>query len=176
MSNHESLQLSQGAGHHHLLEVFLQRSGGRLTAPRRRILEEVYQVDGHFSGDDIFIRLRNTGSDISRASIFRTLPLLVRAGLLRESLTTERHKHYEHTWGHSHHEHLVCTRCGEVREFDNPRLEQLLRQIGEAAGYRIRDHKIEIFGLCEECRTISGRREMTVNGTTPVGVVTKENG
>ncbi len=133
------------------LQEYVERTGGRVTEPRRRILEEVYQADGHFSGDDIFVRLKNKGHDVSRASIFRTLPLLVEAGLLRESVTLERHRHFEHTWGHTHHEHLVCVECGGEEEFLDPYLEGRLTEIAEAHGHSARGHKVEIYGVCRNC-------------------------
>ncbi len=136
----------------HRLRAYVERYGGRLTGMRKLIVREVHATDCHFSGDDIFLRLRNKGHDISRASIFRTLPLLVDAGLLRVSLSTEKHRHYEHTLGHAHHEHLVCNRCGHVEEFHDPGLEVLLLEIAARSEYLASDHKVEVFGLCGVCR------------------------
>lgn len=135
------------------LQDYIQHGGGRITDARRLILEAIYETHSHFSGDDIFIRLNEKGHNVSRASIFRTLPLLVEAGLLRESISNERHKHYEHTWGHSHHEHLTCSECGQVTEFYDSNLENFLTEVADRYGYSISDHKIEIFGICQECRS-----------------------
>ena len=135
------------------LQDYIQHGGGRVTETRKLILEAIYETHSHFSGDDIFIRLNEKGYEVSRASIFRTLPLLVEAGLLRESVSNERHKHYEHTWGHTHHEHLTCSECGRVIEFYDPKLETLLTAIADQYDYSIRDHRIELFGVCQECRS-----------------------
>ena len=136
---------------------YIRHTGGRVTETRRLVLEAIYETHDHFSGDDIFILLKQKGHDISRASIFRTLPLLVDAGLLRESVSNERHKHYEHTWGHAHHEHLVCSECHQVVEFFDAGLENVLQEIADRHGYSISDHKIEIYGMCPQCR--SARQE-----------------
>jgi Fur family transcriptional regulator, ferric uptake regulator len=135
------------------LRDHVEHAGGRFTRTRRLILEAICDTHSHFSGDDIFIRLSEQGYSVSRASIFRALPLLVRAGLLRESVSTERPRHYEHTWGHSHHEHLICSECERVTEFDDPDLEELLEQIASRHGYAISDHRVEILGTCQECRS-----------------------
>ena len=135
------------------LQDYIQHGGGRVTETRRLILEAIYETHNHFSGDDIFIRLNEKGYEVSRASIFRTLPLLVEAGLLRESISNERHKHYEHTWGHTHHEHLICNECCQVMEFYDSNLENVLKEVADRYGYSISDHKIEIYGICPECRS-----------------------
>lgn len=137
----------------HRLQDYIHHGGGRITEARRLILEAIYETHGHFSGNDIFIHLNEKGHNVSRASIFRTLPLLVEAGLLRESISNERHKHYEHTWGHPHHEHLTCSECGKVTEFYDSNLESFLTAIADRYGYSITDHRIEIFGICQDCRS-----------------------
>ena len=132
---------------------FLRLRGFRTTPARKAILDAAYTIHGHFEAEDLFLKLRRQkGLKISRATVYRTLPLLVKCGLLREVLFTDKHSHYEHIWGHEHHEHLVCLDCGRVFEFQSPELEKVLDLAARNHRFRPSGHKVEITGYCEKCR------------------------
>ena len=103
-----------------MFRQFLDGDGLKFTPERRLILQEVFRNHRHFEADDIVIGLRNRGSRVSRASIYRTLHLLVGSGLLINVYSAEKHGHYEHTFGHDHHDHLICTECGRMIEISDP--------------------------------------------------------
>lgn len=127
-----------------------------LDAVGRVVLKEAYRANSHFSSEDMLARLREKGQDVTRSSLLRALPLLIEAGLLRETVAIERperFKQYEHTWDHEHHEHFICRKCGSVTEFQNEELERMLKGIAADLGGSTSDHKVEIFGVCAECRT-----------------------
>ena len=110
-------------------------------------------MKGHFEAEDLHYELRKKKEHrVSKASVYRTLPLLVEAGLLREVEFVDRHAHYEQISPADRHEHLVCTECGKVVEFRRPSVERTLRQVARDYGFDHESHKIEITGLCEECR------------------------
>lgn len=133
---------------------FLATKELKFTQERRLILEEVFRIHGHFEADDVALGLRERGERVSRASIYRTLPLLVESGLLRDVYSAEKHSHYEHVFGHRHHDHMICTSCGTAIEFSDPEIEALQDRICELHGFEAKSHKLEITGICDKCRGI----------------------
>jgi Fur family transcriptional regulator, ferric uptake regulator len=136
---------------------FLKGEGLKFTSERRRILEEVFRIHEHFEVDDIVIGLRGRGERVSRASVYRTMPLLVGSGLLRQVHSAEKHSHYEHIFGHDHHDHLICRECGRAIEFSNQEIEELQARVCGRHGFLPATHRLEIFGTCSKCRRKGGR-------------------
>ncbi|MEW6230397.1 MAG: Fur family transcriptional regulator, partial [Bacillota bacterium] len=108
--------------------------------------------------------LRDRGRRVSRASVYRTLPLLVKSGLLRDVHSSEKHSHYEHIFGHRHHDHLICTKCGRTIEFNSPMIEKLQTEICNQHGFWATGHKLEITGLCDACRAKEARNSTSRQG------------
>ncbi len=133
------------------LREFLRAQDLNFTRERRLILREVFDIHDHFEAEDVVERLRARGDSVSRASVYRTLPLLVNSGLLREVHSSDKCSHYEHVHGHEHHDHMICMQCGRILEFNDPELEHLEGVICRRARFQPRFHKLEIHGLCEEC-------------------------
>lgn len=139
----------------HETEAFrehLRSKGLRYTAEREAVLRAVVARKSHFDLEDIFADLRGKGVKVSRASIYRTLPLLLQSGLVEEVERTDKHAHYEHTYGNKHHDHMLCNSCGQVIEFYSPALEKLQDALCRSRGFRGASHTLEIRGLCRECR------------------------
>jgi len=135
---------------------FLGNRGLRLTAQRREILSEVLAMKGHFEAEDLHHQLRKKQSGrVSRASVYRTLPLLVEAGLLREVEFVERHTHYEKSASREEHSHLICTSCRKVIEFRHPSVERALQSVARKHGFEEHSRKVEVTGLCRGCRVSS---------------------
>jgi len=132
----------------------LHAAGLKCTPQRCEIFEEIVRMRGHFSAEELAerFRARKRGPAISRATVYRTLPLLVQCGLVREVIFTEKHSHYEVVYSREHHEHMVCTKCGRIIAFDDSELERAIRRIARAAGFAPVSHKIEVCGLCDKCR------------------------
>lgn len=131
---------------------YLRSKDLRFTPQRELILREVFSTHDHFQADDLFARLYIKDKRISRATVYRTLSLLAEGGFLREVISGERHGHYEHVLGHLHHDHLVCADCGRVIEFRNRKIEDLQRQVCKDHEFEPKTHRLEIEGLCKECR------------------------
>lgn len=131
---------------------YLKAGGLKLTPERGLILEAAFSTDNHFEVEDLLIKLRQQGDRVSKATIYRTLPLLVKSGLLREVVFGERHSHYEHVFGHKHHDHLICLCCGKIIEFANPSIENLQDKICKEHGFEAMGHRFEITGYCNECQ------------------------
>jgi len=130
----------------------LDAKGLRLTSQREMILSQALAMEGHFEAEDLHDRLRKKSGRVSKASVYRTLPLLVEAGLLREVEFVDRHAHYERVRSKDPHEHLVCTGCGKVIEFRRPSVERALEEVARRHGFEKKSHKVEITGLCGDCQ------------------------
>src|SRR3990167_7209227 len=124
----------------------------KLTAERQVILDRVFENHKHFEADELLVDLRLNDMKISKATIYRTLALLVKSGLLREVIFGERHAHYEHVYGHEHHDHLVCNNCGKIIEFTEHRIEKFQEVVCRMYKFKADSHRLQIQGLCEDCR------------------------
>jgi Fur family ferric uptake transcriptional regulator len=109
-------------------------------------------MEGHFEADDLAFRLRKKGSRISRATVYRTLPLLVKAGLLNRVIHGEKHQHYEHIHDEPQHDHLICLKCGGIVEFEEQSLREAEEKICGKHQFQPEKVVVEIFGYCKKCR------------------------
>ena len=130
----------------------LKEKGLKLTRERQLILNEVCNIKSHFEADDLLVKFRNRGQNISRASIFRTLKLLTECGLIRKVLMGENRSYYEYIYGSQHHDHLICLGCGKIIEFSNSKLEKLQQNVCREFGFKPTDHTLKILGYCKKCR------------------------
>jgi Fur family ferric uptake transcriptional regulator len=131
---------------------FLKDKGLRFTREREAIYNEVLKRRGHFDPEQLHMALRDKGGKVSRASIYRTLPLLLEAGVLEEVERTEKHAHYERTLGRDHHDHMLCLSCGKVIEFYSGEMEKLQEEICRREGFECVSHTLEARGYCRRCR------------------------
>jgi Fur family ferric uptake transcriptional regulator len=138
---------------------YLKSKELKFTKERETILDEILSHKGHFDLEEIYLGLRDKGSKVSRASIYRTVPLLVESGILEEVQRTDKHAHYELTYGSSHHDHMLCTECGKVIEFYSPSIEKLQDSLCRSRGFKGTSHTLEIRGVCKECRAKASRRK-----------------
>ncbi|MBN1553614.1 MAG: transcriptional repressor [Phycisphaerae bacterium] len=132
-------------------QQFLRRRGERITQPRRIILQRALQCRDHFRAEELAAALAQADRPVSRGTVYRTLGLLVEAGLLREIRDGDVHVHYEVTVGREHHEHMVCDRCGRFIEFSDADIAEQLDHACRKHNFHQRTHRIVIFGLCEKC-------------------------
>ncbi|MGE5237328.1 MAG: Fur family transcriptional regulator [Chloroflexota bacterium] len=130
---------------------FLSAKGFKSTRERDEIITEILDSEGHFNLDDLFLRLRAKGSKVSRASIYRTIPLLVESGLIEEVERGDKRSNYERVSSDSHHDHMICIRCGKVIEFFSPALESLQDELCTKESFTKVKHHMEILGYCAHC-------------------------
>jgi Fur family transcriptional regulator, ferric uptake regulator len=133
-------------------QTFLAAQGQKLTRERTGLLREIFSIHYHFEADELLFRMKEKGAKISRATVYRTLELLVKSGMVRRVHLGEDHYHYEHVRGDSHHDHLICTTCGSVIEFVDEDLERRQREICERKRFKPTFHNLQILGVCESCQ------------------------
>ena len=123
-----------------------------VTAQRLAIAEVVLTSDGHLSVDDIVQELASRGAAVGTATVYRTLEVMVRSGLVVERDFGEGFKRFEPARDVPHHEHLICTICGRVTEFRDERLERMTTLLADAHGFSRESHRLVIYGVCDRCR------------------------
>lgn len=133
-------------------QSFLQRQGLKLTNERSALVREIFARHYHFDADELLFTLKEKHIKISRATIYRTLDLLVRSGMVRRVHLGEDHYHYESVGQNSHHhDHLICTTCGDVVEFLDAKLEARKREICEQNNFKPTFNNLQILGVCGDC-------------------------
>lgn len=130
----------------------LQQQGQKLTSERAALVREIFSIHYHFEADELLFKMKEKGVKISRATVYRTLELLVKSNMVRRVHLGEDHYHYEHVSGNSHHDHLICTTCGGVIEFHDEALERLQLAICEKKKFTPTFHNLQILGVCDACR------------------------
>jgi Fur family ferric uptake transcriptional regulator len=133
-------------------QSFLEQSALKLTSEREALVREIFSTHYHFEADELLFKMKEKSLKISRATVYRTLELLVKSGLVRRVHLGEDHYHYEHVSGNSHHDHLICTACGTVIEFHDEALEQRQREICQRKKFTPTFHNLQILGICDACR------------------------
>ncbi len=133
-------------------ERFLHERDLRLTDARAAIVEAALSRHGHYPLDDLISDLKQRGIRGSKATVYRTLPLLAEAGIVQAAIVAGESKTYETTFGRQHHDHLLCRRCGKVVEFEFEAFEILQREVAARYGFRLEAHHHELVGSCPECQ------------------------
>lgn len=128
----------------------LDRAGYRLTAPRRRLAALIAGHDGHFTTTDLVTEAGAQHVRVGRATVFRTLEVLEELGAV-ERLDLPSGDHAYVVCRRSHHHHIVCSRCGRSQEIDDAGLRVVVGEIARRTGYRVDEHRLELFGMCATC-------------------------
>lgn len=130
----------------------LKKAGLKATLPRLKILKflEASQVR-HMSAEDVYKAMLESGDEVGLATIYRVLTQFEAAGLVTRHHFDEGHSVFELNQG-SHHDHILCVKCGRVDEFLDEVIEEQQRKIADAKGYEMTDHALYIYGICPDCR------------------------
>jgi len=132
---------------------FLQTRSLKSTTQRDLIVKEIFSAPHHhFSAEELLNTVREKDPTISRATVYRTLSLLLESKMLDELDIGKGHKYFEPMFGVSHHDHLICLSCGKIVEFKNQKIEQIQDQITARYNFQMVYHTHKIFGLCGHCR------------------------
>lgn len=132
---------------------FLAAKGVRLTAQRSCLIDIVFSTTRHFTADELLDMARRKDPEISRATVYRTLPLLVESGMLKEMDFGEGRKLYDPNYAtNPHHNHLICTDCGRIVEFEDAVMERRVDDIATSLGYIPINKSVQIKGACRTLR------------------------
>ena len=139
---------------------FLQSKGKRITQQRRILVDFVFQRHEHFDAEELILNLAQLpeGDKVSRPTVYRTLNELVDAGLLRR-MNLKGRGVYEHDYGYPQHDHLHCTICDELIEFQSDELKQLREAVALEKNFRVIGHRLIITGICADCSSKRHRRQ-----------------
>jgi Fur family ferric uptake transcriptional regulator len=141
-------------------EEFLRTRELKLTSQRERILRRAFATHEHFTAETLYTWMRaEPGPRVSRATVYRTLGLLLEGGFLATLDTGSGELKYEHVLGHKHHDHMVCLGCGRIEEFNDERIEALQLEAAAKKGFTIQSHAHRLFGLCRSCARKRGDRQ-----------------
>jgi Fur family ferric uptake transcriptional regulator len=130
---------------------YLKVKGLRCTPERREILHGIFSIKSHFDADTLYDYLKKKKSSLSKATIYRSLPLFLQSGLLKESPRSRGRSQYELIYGHEHHDHLICLSCNRIIEFKHDGIEKLQNQVCRGYDFTPVDHNLSIRGYCREC-------------------------
>ncbi|HEX3702694.1 MAG TPA: transcriptional repressor [Vicinamibacterales bacterium] len=142
----------------------LHPAGGKRSGKRDRVLNIFLRQQGHLSADDLFDLVRREDSGIGRATVYRTLQWMVDAGLARKVDFGEGRSRFEPSYRHPRHFHLICNRCHRSSEFLSSDVETLMDEIAGARGFETSQAVVQIYGICEDCRT--GTTTPPIDGAT----------
>lgn len=121
------------------------------THQREAIARVLFESQQNFSADEVAEELRQRGEQLGKATIYRTLALLVELGLATEHDFDEGFKRYQMQVGAARHDHLICTECGRVFPFEHPDVDRVLADVVNSAGFVPITRQIKVFGTCHEC-------------------------
>jgi Fur family ferric uptake transcriptional regulator len=131
---------------------FLRSRSLKLTSQRRRLFDRAFATHEHFSAEQLYRWLQTEpGPRVSRATVYRSLALLVEGGFVQALDTGKEELLYEHVLGHPHHDHMVCLDCGRIEEFHDERIESLQLEACRKKGFQLVGHEHRLNGYCRAC-------------------------
>jgi len=135
-----------------VLEEYISENNLKITKQRRTVLEIFLECKNHVSVEELYNVVLKTEPKIGLATVYRTLALLTKSGLALEMDFGDGQKRYESSYKSVHHDHMVCTECGKILEFNHPLIEKYQEEVAMEKNFKITSHKLDLFGLCQDCK------------------------
>ena len=134
---------------------FLRHKKLRVTAQRRAIIDSAFDTEEHFTAQQLLQWSRRRDNSVSRATVYRTLPLLTESGLVREMDFGGDHKYYDPNYAdHPNHSHIICEECNAIVEFDSARIKKLEGEMCRKLGFSLKTHQLQITASCEQFKRL----------------------
>jgi len=137
---------------------FMEFLGGknlRITSQRQAIIETVFSTEEHFTAEQLLEWSRKRDKSVSRATVYRTLPLLTESGLVREMDFGKDHKFYDPNYAdHPNHNHIICQDCEKIVEFESEKIAQIEDEITHKLGFSVKTQRLQITGTCDELKKL----------------------
>jgi len=129
---------------------FLADNKLNTTQQRELIVDYFLRSTDHLSIDELLVKVRKRAPKVGYATVYRTLKLLVEAGVAIQRQFGDGQARYE--LAGEHHDHLICTKCGKIIEFEDEEIEQLQVRVASRFGFQLKRHRHELYGVCSDCR------------------------
>jgi len=129
----------------------LEKQGLKMTSQRRAVLKAVLATHEHFSVEELYLALKGKRGVISLASLYRTMPILVESSLV-QAVRFGDETRYEHCFGHSSHDHLICLGCGKIIEIEEKAMDKVEKRASQANDFQAVGRNLVISGYCRQCR------------------------
>jgi len=133
---------------HTIFRAFLKKRGLRQTPERFMVLDEVYATSDHVDADELYIRLKQAGNRVSRATVYNTLDLLLECELVVRHQFGKNQAKYERAYSYWQHDHLICLDCNELLEFCDPRIQSIQEMVADIYQFEIKHHSLNLYGHC----------------------------
>ena len=130
----------------------LKKESLKLTPLRIAVLDEIVREKGHRECEDIYLSLKKQGKNVSRATLYRTMDILVDNDFARKMELGDGRARYESKVNSPHHDHLICTECGTIIEFMDQNIEDLQEEVANKYNFILKRHIHQLYGLCKKCQ------------------------